>query len=129
MPTLICRECTETLRCIRLPAHDHRIIAQELIKAKAALNIENKDGDTPLHVSTNYGHTDITEALLAASANLELQNKDGDTPLHVAACRGRSDFVRMLINAGADTEIKNKNNDTPFNLADQQHHEGTKRIF
>jgi len=54
-------------------------------------NIQNKHGNTPLHIACLKGDDYFIQHLLLSckvNASLNIQNKDGDTPLHIAFNRG-----------------------------------------
>lgn len=58
-----------------------------LLAAKADPNIQNVDGESPLHVAAKLGHLDAQRALIKAGANLKLINKAGFTPADLAKAR------------------------------------------
>ena len=84
-----------------------------LIDAGADLNIQDDDGDTPLHWAAD-GYTDIARALIDAGADLNIQDDDGWTPLHWVAGSGYTDIARALIDAGADLNIQDDDGWTPL---------------
>lgn len=49
------------------------------------VNIQNKDGWTPLHCCAKQGFTDIGKTLIHYGADVNNKSKDGNTPLHIAA--------------------------------------------
>ena len=55
----------------------------ELLKhAKVNVNLQNKNGDTALCVSSKYGRSKVVVELLRhREVNVNLQNNDGDTAL------------------------------------------------
>ncbi|MDE2682390.1 MAG: ankyrin repeat domain-containing protein, partial [Verrucomicrobiota bacterium] len=55
--------------------------AKVLIKAKADLNLQNKDGNTALHTAAFLCHPEIVEALLKAGADKAIKANTGATAL------------------------------------------------
>ena len=69
------------------------------------LNIQDNDGNTPLHTACENGDIYISKALLTALGNsesmdLNIQNNDGNTPLHKACENGNIDVAKALLTAG-----------------------------
>eukprot|EP01127_Copromyxa_protea_P002503 TRINITY_DN1239_c0_g1_i6.p1 TRINITY_DN1239_c0_g1~~TRINITY_DN1239_c0_g1_i6.p1 ORF type:complete len:1554 (-),score=340.11 TRINITY_DN1239_c0_g1_i6:73-4713(-) len=85
------------------------------------LSVQNKRGQTILHLATANNLSAIFDAVLAASDDsiigIDLQDNNGWTALHFAAYHGHSDFVRRLLEAGASPLLNNENGDIPCDLA------------
>ena len=84
---------------------DEREIVRILIRASADLNIQNKYGDTALHLALKLGNCFIAKLLIASGADFDLQNNLGQTPLILAAAQGNDCIVRDLIDAKAKIGI------------------------
>ncbi|WP_264336644.1 ankyrin repeat domain-containing protein [Wolbachia endosymbiont (group B) of Chorthippus brunneus] len=88
-------------------------IAQALlIKNGADVNVENSNGDTPLHQAAFWGHLDIVQYLIKNKANVKVKNNNGDTPLHEAVVRGYLEISECLIENGADVNVTYKHGNT-----------------
>ena len=83
-----------------------------MLQAGGKPNVQDRDGDTPLHLASmgsfSGGFTDHAAAvrvLLKHGANLNRTNSAGETPLHVAVFNGaaaaHADVVSALLDAGA----------------------------
>ena len=48
------------------------------------LNLQDEDGNTPLHLSINSNRADILKELLPLNPLMDLKNNSGQTPLHLA---------------------------------------------
>jgi len=101
-------------------------------------NIQNKDGDTPLHSAALNGKSEVVKLLLEHGADPNIQNKDGMTPLHFATEyspwhfaaryspwdsateRGYLRVVKLLLEHGADPNIQNKDGMTPLHFATER---------
>ncbi|XP_071949162.1 uncharacterized protein [Antedon mediterranea] len=84
--------------------------------------MQNKDGNTPLHVylSGNYDPTlEMVTCLLNQDASTTLQNKDGNTPLHVYLgdrYHPTLEMVAYLKQHGAPVTLQNKEGNTPISV-------------
>ena len=83
----------------------------------------NEYGFTPLHLATEYGHTEVANALLEAGAEVNATITDGfgqgSTPLHVAAIKDHIDIAELLLTNGADPTVTDSNGQTPLDLAEE----------
>jgi ankyrin repeat protein len=77
-------------------------VVQKLTAAKADTNIQNHDGDTPLHYIARYAGTQ------------EWVNPNGERFVHTGP-----DIVQTLVEAEANVNSTNKQNETPFDVAIQ----------
>jgi ankyrin repeat protein len=78
-------------------------IVQLLLDHNADCNISGvKDGDTPLIIAANEGHSKVVEKLLAAGAKVNGPNVGGWTPLIYAAYYDHQQVVNLLLGRGAD---------------------------
>lgn len=67
-------------------------------------NIANREGVTPLMISTRLGHIEGVAALLEAGAQVDPQTSTGETPLIFAVHRRDVPLVRLLLANGADPD-------------------------
>lgn len=107
------------------------------------LNIQDKDGNTALHLALNNKKYDIAKKLINYTpsitvkernienkhlfdqfkADLTLQNKEGNTPLMLAVKNGDKDLVELIINnipaekLNAMLNMRNKDRKTTYSLA------------
>ena len=70
-------------------------------KSKACINVQDKDGDTSLHLACDRGQQKmvslLSSAYLSTNINLLVTNKKGQTPLHLAAAAGHKDSAEALL--------------------------------
>ena len=70
-------------------------------KSKACINVQDNDGDTPLHLACDRGQQKmvslLSSAYLSTNINLLVTNKKGQTPLHLAAVAGHKDSAEDLL--------------------------------
>ena len=90
-----------------------------LVKAGAALNATDSNGDTPLNLATANYATEIMQVLLDAQVDANVANKLGNTPLMTAYtvypvyCYGKTQpkpevLARMLLAGGASVHVQNE---------------------
>lgn len=70
----------------------------------------DRNGETPLTLAADRGHTDIVRWLIDNGADIERRNHFGFSPLAAAARVGKHHVVQLLLERNADTEAK----DTAF---------------
>jgi ankyrin repeat protein len=59
-------------------------------------NEKLRNGETPLHVATNFGHVEIVQILLAAGADATTKSDSGEAALDVARKTKRDDLISLL---------------------------------
>ncbi len=59
-------------------------VAQALIKGKASINFQDKDGKSPLHYAATEGHEELVKLLMSAGANPQLTDQSGKKPVDYA---------------------------------------------
>ena len=73
---------------------------------------------TPLHLATDYGHSDIVRVLLQAGWSPDAPTAVcGCTALHLAVECGSQDAVRYLVEGGADIEAESACSETALEIA------------
>lgn len=85
-----------------------------LLKAKALLNLVDKDKETALFKAVKNGDTETVKLLVDAGADVDIPNESGTTPLIEAASAGNAIIVELLLTAGANPSSKNLSNMTPL---------------
>ena len=76
----------------------------------AVTSVDEKNGNTPLHIAAQNGHDEIVDLITSIGGKmvLNVQNQSGNTPLHMAVEYDYYASAKALINAGADWDIKNQ---------------------
>ena len=75
-------DVTEVLRLIYASGHK--------------FNVQDNNGDTPLHYACSNGYSDIVETLMLAGADETITNDRGETPAKVAERMGHNELQNLL---------------------------------
>ncbi|KAL7302866.1 hypothetical protein TKK_0004098 [Trichogramma kaykai] len=88
------------------------------------LNVQDKQGRTPLHLALHSGNKRPTQILLRRGADTKLGNKDGSTPLHVICEKNNGEeLAKMLLDICEEEQreilikARDKKGRTPLELA------------
>lgn len=83
------------------------------------MNIQSKDGATPLLLAVSLDKIEIAEILIEKGADVKIPDIEGITPLHLAVQlpNDNADFVKILLLNGADPFLKTKNGNLALALA------------
>jgi ankyrin repeat protein len=73
-----------------------------LVGKGARVDVQNREGDTPLALAAQLGWIEGADQLLARGAAVDLANRKGETPLILAVQRRDLPMVRLLLSQGAD---------------------------
>ena len=84
----------------------------------APVNVQNKDGNTPLHIACLRKEFTDVRILCDRNHNIATQNKLGDTPLHIACAAGSFSIVDCILTTQSSSisalSIANNLGDLPF---------------
>ncbi|KAK6358099.1 hypothetical protein TWF730_007454 [Orbilia blumenaviensis] len=84
---------------------------------KAAINAQNHEGQTPLHLAVKNGHIDAVRTLIMLNADIRMKDDHGQRPMHLAVKEQRVEIVKMLSELEIDILAKDNNGQTPLHLA------------
>ena len=87
--------------------HDDVDIARLLLQHNADVNIQDKDGDTPMHCSIRHrSEGKIIDFLLTCGVqDINIRDAKGCSPLHLAVRCGNAKAVKKLLDVGADVSV------------------------
>ncbi|KAI9727372.1 MAG: hypothetical protein M1834_008443 [Cirrosporium novae-zelandiae] len=85
-----------------------------LIKHGFRLDLESRNGQTPLMCAARLGHEVIVKLLLEHNADPNSKNNLGTTPLLYAAKNGHETIVKLLLEYNADPNSKDIDGGTPL---------------
>ena len=112
-----------TAAALRLRHPDYSPLALEIVRklllAGANPNIQDKDGNTPLHWSARAGDHEVAAHLLIRNSQLNAKSKRGDTPLHWAVRGGRMgiNVMALLVESGARVDAVDNKFKKPIDVA------------
>ncbi|KAJ5077023.1 ankyrin repeat-containing protein [Anaeramoeba ignava] len=92
-----------------------------LIKTGLDLEEQDKNGETPLHISSSVGNIKLIQWILKQGISVNLKDKIGRTALHNAALYGHLRLVYFLLKIGADPKIKDRNLENPIDSCNFGH--------
>ena len=93
------------------------------------LDIKNKLGLAPLHISSYYLNREITDMLLISGCNVNIEDNKKNTPLHFAVKGGDLSIVKKLIFYGADKSKLNDEKLTPSDYAQKYRNSSMRNIL
>jgi ankyrin repeat protein len=80
--------------------------AQNFIKKLDPVNMQDCDGNTPLHIAVTQDSKEIVELLFQHKAYANITNNQHFTPLHIAIQNNNPEMVSLLLKYGANPNIK-----------------------
>ena len=83
----------------RAALRSRREMVEFLVKQRAP-QVQDVNGNTPLHCAALGGDPEVARLLLEGGADVEAGNSEGDRPLHLAAGAGNLAVLRLLLQVG-----------------------------
>lgn len=71
-------------------------IAQELLDAGAAPDMQDRMGNTALHEAVRWRHSRVVKILMNADCRINIRNEQGHTPIDMARRAGFNEIVALL---------------------------------
>ena len=99
-----------------------------LLETSVNIEVQNCDGNAPLHLAAQCENPLLTILLLSKKANVKVINILGNTPLHEAATFQNGDSLKALIEADAELNARNENQATPLHCATEKSKKSDKCI-
>jgi len=91
-----------------------------LADPRVAVNHQNRQGHTALHLVAKFGSVEMTKAIMATpGADITLRNVPGNTPLHIAVLMKQYAVVAQLLSVAPDAivNIPGEGGATPLHVA------------
>ena len=108
----------------------HREAVIALLVAKAAVNIADINGYSPLYYAAMEGHVEILKLLIKAKGDVnQCERRKGTSPLIVASGRGFVEAVELLLKNGADVHLKNNGGFTALDHAIDSKHPSVEAVL
>ena len=93
------------------------------------LNIKNKQGLTPLHLSCYYLNREFVDALLVLKCKINIVDNNNNIPLHFAVKGGDLSIVKKILLHGGDRNQPNNKDLTPIDYANKYGNYTMKNLF
>ena len=93
------------------------------------LNIKNKQGLTPLHLSCYYLNREIVDALLVLDCKVNIMDNNKNIPLHFAVKGGDLSIAKKILLHGGDRNQQNNKDLTPIDYANKYGNYTMKNLF
>ncbi|KAJ8938167.1 hypothetical protein NQ318_011932 [Aromia moschata] len=91
---------------------------QDMVTAGKAINLNDNNGNTPLHIAVIKNNLEILEYLLSQEdIRVNTRNFRGETPLFQAVRAGKVESTTRLIQAGANVNLPDYEDITPLHKA------------
>ena len=98
-------------------AYNSQNVLDFILENKLDYDIQNIDGNTPLHLAVLKENEYITYRLIKLGSNIQKVNNLGDSVLHSAVRGGNLKAVTILLFNNASVFVKNKLGETPLHTA------------
>lgn len=120
-----CPSCRQPIILTRKPRNLHQaaeygdsIAVAELLTEETNTTVQDKDGNTPLHIAAEWDCSEAAQEIINYSnAAINIRNKAGETPLHIAIRHNHLTSARVLLNNGALITMLNNKQQTALHLA------------
>lgn len=112
-----------TAASLRLRHADYAVAALEMVRtllaAGADPNIQDAEGNRPLHWAARAGDRDVAETLLLRNSQMDSKNKNGETALHWGMRAGHVgvNVVSLLVENGARISVMDRKFKRPADVA------------
>lgn len=97
-------------------------VVKQMITSGTHIEIEDKDGNTPLILASREGHLEVVKFLLEKGASLEAKNHRDNTALNLASWNGHLEVVKLLLAHDVELEHRNMHGYTPLMQAAHNGH-------
>ena len=92
-------------------------VIENILSLGASPDIQDKYGNTPLHIAAIKGQMELSKLFLSHRASPDIQSNNGDTPLHITAREGQIELSNLFLSHGASPAIQNNRGNTPLHSA------------
>ncbi|WCR59753.1 MAG: Phosphocholine transferase AnkX [Wolbachia endosymbiont of Ctenocephalides felis wCfeF] len=93
---------------------------RDSIRQGANVNVQGKQGWTPVFWAIQKNNFNIVELLLNNNADIKVKDNEGWIPIHWAVQLGSLDVVKRLVERGADVNASTADGRTPLDIAKDQ---------
>lgn len=109
------------MNCVRYNEEgDIELVKEYLCQHPEAIDTQDEQGRTLMHMAAANGYVDVLEVLLSFHPTPNIQNTEGNTALHFAALNKCVSTASLLLDGGWKTDIVNSAGQTALQLISQQ---------
>lgn len=109
------------MNCVRYNEEgDVELVKEYLGQHPEAIDIQDDQGRTLIHMAAANGYVDVLSVLLSFHPTPNIQNMEGNTALHFAALNKCVSTASLLLDGGWKTDIVNLAGQTALQLISQQ---------
>ncbi|CAO3610409.1 unnamed protein product [Cunninghamella echinulata] len=110
-------------------ANNHLDIVQYILEklqkfdkseVKRMVNIQNEQGNTPLHWAALNGHLEVVQALVSAGGDCKIKNIAGKTPIYEAQQRESEKIAEFFLNTMIEEQPEEENDEDEEMDEDEQ---------
>ncbi len=109
--------------------HDQYIMATELLRAGAKVDLPDNFGMNPLIYGSSYGNTGIVELLVSNGANVNYLSPNSESALIYASKNSHLEIVDLLLRAGANVNARNSQGRTALFFATKNNDNATTTLL
>ena len=91
--------------------------AEDLIKDGAEVNVQDEQGDTPLHYAADMGNIELAQLFILSGAEINQVDELGISPLYRAAVANHLQVAQLLLTNGADINLATAAGESPLDAA------------
>jgi hypothetical protein len=102
----------------------HAAVTKQILGARCNVDLQTKNGCTPIYIAAQNGHEIVTKELIDARCNVDLQSNNGMTPLHWAAHDGHAAVTKQLLAVRCNVDLQTNTGANALQLAEDQGHAG-----
>ncbi len=93
---------------------------KELAKGGIDVNVQNSEGQTPLHVAVIEQKLNVVQTLLREGADVNVTTASGYSPLHLAAMKDDPGMINFLLDNKSLIAAQDNHGNSPLHLAAAQ---------